>query len=566
MRTSLLLLLAACSGPDALQLGRTPPALDLAVTTDGIRHLYGADNERGSFGVPVAGGHDVDGDGLADVALSAMRASPLDRENAGTVHLAFGDGTTSGAVDSYDDPSVLDVVGVSPQENAGSEIWMGDVTGDGLADLLVARQNATVGDVIGCGAVSIVAGDPDLRARAAAGEPLDLAEPDGHLTLAGTQPYGRVGIWLRTGDVTGDGVLDLLVGADQEDGHLGAAYLLEGGPWLAEAGTVTTGALGPLQGHVLHLLGRTDTDEAHFGATVQLADLDGDGRAEIVAASTLNRAGASLAPFDPADPPQGEAHGRGGVPHGAVDIVWADGLPDPPWDAPLALDDPPGPVTRLLGTNLHNHFGEELVGGFDWDGDGRPDLFVGDLASDLSGDGRPFSGVGTIFWDAGKLHDLRSLQLGNPPAPLLATTLYGAEQGDLFADTAGGGDFDGDGRDDLVVTSPDADPDGRSGAGRALVLFGGQGRWPPTVDTNHAGLPPASVVRVVEAWGALGTVSNRDYGDMLAYSAAVGDIDGDGTSDLVSNEMLGNGLQPDTLDVGNLVVISGAALSAAEAR
>jgi hypothetical protein len=52
--------------------------------------------------------------------------------------------------------------------------------------------------------------------------------------------------------------------------------------------------------------------------------------------------------------------------------------------------------------------------------------------------------------------------------------------------------------------------------------------------------------------------AGADSGDTLAYSALGADVDGDGTSDYVLNEMEGNGLQPGTVDVGNLLVVSGA--------
>ena len=58
---------------------------------------------------------------------------------------------------------------------------------------------------------------------------------------------------------------------------------------------------------------------------------------------------------------------------------------------------------------------------------------------------------------------------------------------------------------------------------------------------------------------AQGTVSGEGE-DTLAYSAAAGDVNRDGRTDLVINEMLGNGSAPAAKDVGNLLVISGRAL------
>jgi hypothetical protein len=547
----------ACRQEPAPPTGRTPPFLDLSEQSTeglGLMRVHGSSTTRGSFGVPVAGGGDVDGDTLQDVALSTMRAAPQGRDHAGIVSLIFGSGAVTGTLDTAGDPRILPIHGAGVRENAGSEIWMGDVTGDGLAELLVARQNAEVDGVVAAGALSIVLGSPALREL----ELLDLASPEAPvLTLGGSQELGRVGVWVRVGDATGDGVLDVLVGADQEEGHQGAAWLIEGGPHLQAGGAQRLAEpQGDLVGHVLRIVG-PQVEEAHFGATVQLADLDGSGRAELLVAAALNRAGASLSPSDDIS-----MHGKGGTLHGSVTVLWDAAVPLPPWAPGATVDttDPAlaGSVSTLTGSLLHNTFGEELVAG-DWDADGQLDLFVGDLVSDLSSSAsRPYAGVGVVLYGLGQ-HVGTDLSMDAPPADLAYSVLLGAHAGDLFGDTAVSGDFTGDGVDDLISTSPDADPADRDGAGLAALLVGGQ-RWPELVDLRHDALLPADELELIEIWGARGTTSSHDIGDMLAYSAATADLDGDGLLDLVSNEMLGNGLQPGTEDVGNLVVIAGASL------
>ena len=96
----------------------------------------------GSSGVPVAGGLDIDKDGYRDYAMAAMRASPQGRSRAGQIFLVFGDGTAAGLIDTaYENPRVLEIHGDQVQESTGSEVWMGDVTGDGYGDLIICRQN-----------------------------------------------------------------------------------------------------------------------------------------------------------------------------------------------------------------------------------------------------------------------------------------------------------------------------------------------------------------------------------------------------------------------------------------
>lgn len=537
-----------------------PPSdtVDLATTstdTPFLKRVHGSTG-TGVSGVPVAGGLDADGDGLADLVLAAMRASPAGRTEAGEVFLVFGDGTVTGTVDTgVPQSGVLRVWGAAANENTGNEVWMADVTGDGVGDLIVCRQNFTPGLRTGAGALTLLVGGTALRTQAKTLSPLDLANPPAAVTRAtlwGAASRERLCIWARTGDVTGDGIDDIAVGADQHGpAHNGAVYLIRGGAHLIAAGTVDLAGFGqaqfPLEGHVLRLDPPGPSDHYHFGATVAIADLDADGRGEVLVAAALNRAGAGLPPAG-----DGFAHAVGGSPRGSVFIVWDEALADPwPPGHAITAGATPSTSTTLDGGAANRSFGEELVGGADHDGDGTSDLFVGDLTGTSPNGGS--SGLGYVFYDAASLKGLTS-DVDNLPPGLRTTTLYGPEPGAIAADTAALGDFDGDGHADLALSSPHASPLSRPSAGTFHVLFGRPGGWPVVVDLRPGQLPPESEVRVAEIYGARGT-EGGDLGDTLAYSAAAGDVDGNGCTDLLFNEMLGNGTTPGSVDAGNLVVL-----------
>jgi len=525
---------------------------------------------NGARGVPVAGGHDLDGDGHQDVAFASIQASPLGRDGAGEVLLVFGDGTAGGAIDSANfDARVLRILGAAASEVAGSEIWLDDVTGDGLGDLLIARQNHTPAVLRpGAGALSILVGGAALRTLAESDVAIDLAAPPPEvaiLTLVGGHPLGRLGIWVRTGDVTGDGVADLVVGADQEESggafHAGSAYVVRGGAHLAVDQTVDLVEFGAtaLAGHVARLLPPPGSGEDHFGATVQIADLDGGGLGDVLVAAALNRAGAGL---PAAGQPGFSAHSSGGTAVGTLYVAWDDNFVGDPWPAGFSFEmqDPPGAKTIIAGGAGNVAFGEEVIGGFDWDSDGAPDLFVGDIVGDgTAGSTRPRSGVGHVFYDAGTLRGLL-FDLDAAPAEVAMTRFVGGSAGDISSDTAAAGDFDGDGIADLAIASPHASPLARDGAGVIHVFFGRDGRWPATVDLAPGALPSPDAARVAWVLGANGAAPN-DIGDTLAYSAAVADLDDDGRSELVTNEMLGNGVASRDVDAGNLIVLSGARLA-----
>ncbi len=522
---------------------------------------------NGHFGVPVAGGYDVNNDGFNDYMFSAMRASPLGRSDAGQVHFIFGDGTVNGSLDtSVSNPRIVNIYGDGEQENTGSEVWMDDITGDGLGDLLIARQNFTIGTRSGAGALTIISGINQFEALLPTDNSIDLRNPPAGLsvfTITGAEAGDRLGIWVRTGDVDGDGVNDLVVGADQDDGinnleaHSGSIYVIRGGSHLNSTRTVDLANFGnsALIGNIAQLLPPTDSAEFHFGATCQIADLDGNGRAEVLAAATLNRAGAELLPLSGGNP----THSRGGPPEGTLFIAWDNLFPAAPWPAGMRyrFGSNPASETIINGADDNTSFGEEILGGLDYDNDQQPDLFVGDLAG--LGNGLSTSGIGYVFYKAAMLKGL-NFDLRSPPANLQTTRFDGGFIGGIAADTAMHGDFNGDDIDDLAFSSPHGKPLGRDDAGTIHVFNGRNGQWPTMIDLRTDQLPPTSQIRITAIYGAHGTAIN-DTGDVLSYSGAVGDIDKDGRDDLITNEMVGNGVAANSVDVGNLIIISGQLVS-----
>ncbi|MDA8019100.1 MAG: hypothetical protein MPN21_16790 [Thermoanaerobaculia bacterium] len=532
--------------------------LDLLTVQDGdgiLQRIYGATG-TGQYGVPVASGFDVDGDQIPDSAVAFMTASPNGEFRSGEVDLVFGTGLLDGSVEtSMDGAGFLRIFGDDEQETAGSEIWMDDVTGDGIGDLLVCRQNYTLGRRIGAGALTILPGGPHLRTLAKSRTALQLASAPASVretTIVGADVGDRFCIWTRTGDIDGDGTADLVVGADQEAGpaslHRGAVWVIRGGSHLDDGGLIDLADFGTifddLSGDIAHVIPPGNASHLHAGATCSIGDLDGDGRGEVIFASTLSRAGAILGPVDPLN--LVDTHSSGGTARGTLYIAWDDLFPPTPWSLGYELTVPSTPhpdFTVLDGEAINDKFGEEIVAGHDLDGDGDPDLVVGDLLGDP--DGRSNAGIGHVIFDPHLLRGTVSA-VSSPPAGVTVSRVWGPTASDIGADTAALGDFDGDGISDLLFSSPHASPQGRFQAGQAHLLFGQVGAWPPVIDL--ANLPSPATFRVAQ-------IDGKEEDDVLCYSAAAGDLDGDGRIDLAINEMRGDA--PGANGVGNLLLVSG---------
>ena len=360
---------------------------------------------EGDLGRSVSSAGDVNGDGFDDLILGAFSASPFDRMRAGESYIIYGKGGGPGDLDlaTLTAAQGFRISGANEQDYSGVAVSAaGDINNDGIDDLSVAThtgisyvlygQLGTAGDVdlaslepsrgftlTGAdkvGAAGDINGDgiSDLILGAAGaaysgeayviyGKESGLGDLDLPAITAANgfkitgSTYGEgVGISVHAaGDVNGDGLGDLIVGATgltTGGGVTGGAYVVYGKD--GGSADIDLATLTPAQG--FRILGVADGDNAGYSVSIA-GDVNGDGIDDLII-------GANAA--DPGDRYNaGESYLVYGKQGGLSEVDLG------------ALTSEQG--FKLSGAIANDFSGLSVGGGGDINGDGFDDLIVGAL-------------------------------------------------------------------------------------------------------------------------------------------------------------------------------------------
>jgi len=179
-----------------------------------------------NFGYSVWGADDVNGDGYGDVVVGAMEANSA----AGAAYVYLGG---SGGVGTTAMPALLGPGGANGFFGCAVS-GAGDVNGDGYADLVVGAFEVTTGD--GAAYVYFGGGSGLSITPTPITNPNPVAGGGGFFGFAVAGP----------GDINGDGYADVAIGADENGGGIGSAYIFNGklGGVSTSASTTLTGTAG----------------------------------------------------------------------------------------------------------------------------------------------------------------------------------------------------------------------------------------------------------------------------------------------------------------------------------
>lgn len=491
---------------------------------------------NGWAGEAVAGIGDINGDGVDDIAVGAPGFNGygrcyivFGRNKSAPFQSIFNLGSTDGFV-------ITDNALSRPGNSVGSA---GDINGDGIDDLVIGAPSD------GNGKAYVIFGrdtkQPGVAFPSTLNLATDLMNGEG-FRIEGGFSNAELGSSVGTaGDINGDGIDDLLIGARFSENAKGRVYVIFGHhtstpptiPFPAVAnvslmdGTSVVKQVPNSQSgfNGFQIVDSSGGDFFGLGNSVSRAgninsDVFGD---FIIGAPGANLGGSAYVLF---------GHGIPfGDNNGILDLVSIDGTNG----------------FRLDGVE-YDRAGSSVSGGGDVNDDGISDVIIG--ADHASEDGLAYHG--RVYLISGKPQSqafTSPINLGNLSVGE-GVKINGAITSNDHAGVSASllKDFNGDGVDDILIGAPFASPENLQDGGSAFVVFGKRQGHSFSASVDLASLTGADGFRMDGATAF----------ETTGWSVhAAGDVNNDGLNDLIIGAHLAETGSPALQNAGRSYVVFG---------
>ncbi|MCK5561870.1 MAG: Ig-like domain-containing protein [Thermoplasmata archaeon] len=488
----------------------------------------------------------------------------------------------------------LSIFGVNADDQAGNAVATGDLNGDGINDIIIG---ASLADFLAlgrtdCGGVFVIYGSTSLPS-------IKNLSTQADITIYGANPNDNVGQSVAAGDIDGDGIDDLIIGAPNVDGPLaradcGAVYIINGSTSISANIDLASNPAN------ITIYGQEILDNA--GWEVASADVYKDGKDDIIIGALFAKGPNTIRPDC------GEVY----IINGSISL---------PTVIDMNTTQGSGPDVTIYGASIGDQAGTAIATG-NIGGGAKADLIIG--APFAAGPNDARFGCGEVYVVHGKNNLATVIDLNTTtPDTHGDIIIYGIDPGFLITDNAGtsvaAGDVNGDGNDDIIIGAPTAFGPGnaRIGCGEVyiidnsinlpatidlnvsapdIVIYGadifdttgiaveavdinndtyfdivisaplavsgptnnrfsagkvyvvnGSGSISPTIDLNTTTLSPHHNITI---WGA-------EDDDSIGQALGAGDVDGDSVQDLLIGAPMADGYNNNDQDAGDVYAIFG---------